>query len=169
MREDLPPLLIAESSVLINFLNIRRRDLLTGLPFRLLTTDVVQNEIQRRHQAEQLDEAISQQEIEIVSLSDPADLQMIGQFRSSGLGTGESVSIVAAHRLGATLGMDDGKATRAALRTYPTLRCITTQDIVALNIRQGVLTIEEADAIKEEWRLKYRFALKIASFRSLIE
>jgi predicted nucleic acid-binding protein len=169
MPEAARNLLIADSSVLINFLSIHRLELLTGLPYKLLITDVVREEIQRRHQSEQIDEAIASSRIEVVTFTEPGDLQMLGKLRSTGLGSGEAVSIVAAARLQAVLAIDDGKAIKTALKTYPGLQILTTRDIMVLNIQRGVLTIEQADAIKLEWATQYRFALKIESFRLLIE
>jgi len=169
MPEEAQNLLIADSSVLINFLSIRRLELLIGLPYKLLITDVVQEEIQRRHQSEQIDEAIASSRIEVVTFTDRGDLQVLGKLRSAGLGMGEAVSIVAAAKFQAVLAIDDNKATKTALKTYPELQILTTQEIIVLNIKRDALTIEQADAIKQEWATQYRFALKIASFRLLIE
>jgi predicted nucleic acid-binding protein len=169
MPEEVQNLLIADSSVLINSLSIRHLELLTGLPYKLPITDVVREEIQRRHQSEQIEEAVASGTLEVVTFSDPGELQMLGKLRSAGLGTGEAVSIVAAAKLQAILAIDDGKAIKTALKTYSQLQILTTPDIIVLNIKRGALTIEQADAIKQEWATQYRFALKIESFRLLIE
>ncbi len=161
-------LLLSDSSTLINFLRIGRRDLLTRLPYRLLVTDVVRREISERYQSNELEKALAQGEFHEVSLSVHADLQAAAHLVGMGLGDGESVSIVAAHRDGALLAMDDRKAITAATRVYPTLSILTTSDIILRSIKEGALTVPEADAIKEEWRLHHRFALKLVSFQELL-
>jgi predicted nucleic acid-binding protein len=169
MPDPTQDLLLSDSSTLINFLRVGRRDLLTGLPYRLLVVDVVRQEIRERHQSDQLEEGIALGEFAEVALTDIPDLQAAAALVGQGLGAGESFSIVAAHKLGAILGIDDRTARNVALRQYPALVCTTTQDLVLANIRHGTLTVAEADALKELWRAHHRFALKLASFADLME
>lgn len=169
MPDPTDELLLSDSSTLINFLRVGRKDLLTALPYRLLVTDVARREILERYQSEQLEEALILGEFSIVELVDLPDLQAAGQLEAQGLGAGEAFSIVAAYKLGATLGIDDRTARNVALRQYPSLVCVTTQDLVLSNIREGTLSVAEADALKELWRTRHRFALKLASFADLME
>jgi len=161
-------LLLSDSSTLINFLRIGRRDLLARLPYRLLVTDVVRQEIRERYQSDELEEALAQGEFSEVALSDIPDLQAAAQFVAQGLGAGESFSIVAAHKHGAILAIDDRTARNKALGQYPSLTCVSTQDLVLANIQQGTLTVAEADAIKELWQNQHRFTLKLTSFTDLL-
>lgn len=169
MPDPAGDLLLSDSSTLINFLRVGRRDLLTGLPYRLLVVDVVRQEILERYQSDQLEEGIALGEFTEVALTEIADLQAVAQLVGQGLGAGESFSIVAACRLGAVLGIDDRTARNMAMRQYPALVCTTTQELVLANIRHGRLTVAEADALKELWRTQHRFALRFASFADLLE
>src|SRR5262245_18349927 len=93
-------LLLSDSSTLINFLRIKRADLPTGLPYRLLVNDVVRREILERYQSERLEAALARGEFHEVILTELTDLEAVARFKTQGLGDGESVSIVAAHPLG---------------------------------------------------------------------
>ncbi len=168
MSDPSDELLLSDSSSLINFLRVGRRDLLTGLPYRLLVTDVVRREILERYQSEELEAGIASGEFSEVSIAEIPQQQAAARLVGQGLGAGESISIVAADALGAILALDDRKAIATARRVYPRLTCLTTQDLVLENIRQGTLTVEDADALKDEWRAHHRFALKIKSFADLL-
>ena len=167
MPEPSEALLLSDSSTLINFLRVGRRDLLTNLDYRLLVTDLVRQEISRRYHCDELEVAISLGEISGVSLTEISGFQAAGHLLAHGLGDGEAFSIVAAQTLGAVLGIDDATARKVALEHYPDLVCMSTPDVVLENIRLGRLTIADADALKELWRTRYRFALKTASFGDL--
>lgn len=167
-ESESPGLLLSDSSTLINFLRIGRRDLLTCLPYRLLVTDVVRGEIKERYQSSELEEALERGEFEEVVLEALPDLQAAAALVGCGLGDGEAFSIVAAHLRGAVLAIDDRKATKTAARIYPALHYLTTAEIIVLNIQAGVLTVEEADAIKDDWRLNHRFTLNLTSFAELV-
>jgi predicted nucleic acid-binding protein len=44
---------------------------------------------------------------------------------------------------------------------------LRTQDIILHMMLEGLLNVDEADEILEEWALKHRFKLKIKSFKEL--
>jgi predicted nucleic acid-binding protein len=161
-------ILICDASVAINFLRVNRADLIVALPFDVTVTDVVRAEITRRHQSQLIEEFIARGQIHVTALTDIQDLQAAGRLRSSGLGDGESVSIVAAHVLGARLAMDDRRARNVAHRLYPSLQILNTEEIMVTLIRMGALSIEEADGIADDWRTSHRFALAIRSFADLV-
>jgi hypothetical protein len=48
------------------------------------------------------------------------------------------------------------------------LEVVTTVDIMVTLLRTGVLTIDAADQIKDEWAHQHRFRMKAASFRDLL-
>ena len=54
-----------------------------------------------------------------------------------------------------------------ARRTDPTLRILTTQDLMVSMIHEDLLDIAEADRIKDDWALRHRFRLKLRSFREI--
>lgn len=45
---------------------------------------------------------------------------------------------------------------------------MNTQDIIIRLIHENKLSVTEADAIKQEWKNKYKFALKIKSFSDVL-
>ena len=65
------------------------------------------------------------------------------------------------------LAIDDRRATlEAAARSD--LEIVRTQDLIASMIKQNLLSIAEADAIKGEWEQRHRFRLTISSFAELL-
>ena len=52
-----------------------------------------------------------------------------------------------------------------ARRADRTLRVLTTRDRMVSMICEGLLDINDADSIKDEWAARHRFRLKLASFR----
>ena len=70
------------------------------------------------------------------------------------------------------MAIDDSRAIRRALEEAgfagTPLTILRTQDIVVQIIRDGALTIESADAIRDDWANNHRFKLKIASFADLL-
>ena len=67
-----------------------------------------------------------------------------------------------------TLAIDDKRASKEVAARCPTLNIITTQDLMVSMIQGGLLSVAEADAIKEEWASIHKFRLKIASFSELL-
>ena len=64
--------------------------------------------------------------------------------------------------------LDDSTAIKRAKAKFPKLAKLTTSSVMVTNIRQGTLSVSEADAIKEDWLLNHRFTLKLATFVDLI-
>ena len=60
------------------------------------------------------------------------------------------------------LAIDDRQAIVQARRTDQSLRILTTQDLMTSMIDEGLLGIEEADHIKDDWAARHRFRLKIS-------
>ncbi len=50
----------------------------------------------------------------------------------------------------------------------PASRILRTADLMVSAIQAGLLTLAEADAIKEMWEKEHRFRLKITSFGDLL-
>ena len=62
----------------------------------------------------------------------------------------------------------DRRAIIEARRNDQALRIVTTQDLIVSMIHQRLLTVPEADVIKDEWATKHRFRLKLNSFQDLV-
>ncbi len=84
------------------------------------------------------------------------------------LGAGECAAIAYAACRGHFLAIDDKAARRAAAPVIPHARLLDTQAVMVSLIAAGVLSIDEADAIRDEWERQHRFALRIRSFRDAL-
>lgn len=160
-------IIITDASVLINFLAVDRTSLFTALKGRrFLVTDHVRDEVTAHYpeQLERLKLALASQEIEEISVTDPAEVQLFAELTLTGLGVGECSAIaVAAHR-NCSLAIDDKTARKRVAERHPELPVLTTESLVILMIREGVLTVADADAMKGDWETHHRFRLPFGSF-----
>lgn len=171
-----PAMVVADTSILINFLRIDRMDLIAQYPECFIATNHVADEIadiypnqQARYAA-----ALSAGHITEETVDDPEEVALFLRLgKSRRLGAGERSAIAVALRRGYTLAMDDNRALNRAIReaglfSDQSLRSIRTQDIIVTLIGTGALNVDEADAIKDTWADHHRFRLKIASFGELL-
>ena len=164
-------ILVSDASVLINFLRIDRIDLIDVVSYEFMVTDHVADEIsevypeqQARYQA-----ALDRGAVAQVSLTDPDELELFAMLAASGrLGKGECSAIARAIHRGCALAIDDRRATREATAARLDLEIVRTQDLIVSMIKQNLLSIAEADAIKNEWEQRHRFRLTISSFAELL-
>ncbi len=169
------PIVVADTSVLINFLKIDRMDLVGRYPGRLLATDHVQSELADDYpeQRARYEAAVTGGFFDTCSVTDPAELSLFGRLGPGvRLGAGECSAIAVALSRGFALAIDDNRAIKIALREAELagkpLIVLRTQDIVVALIRASVLTVEEADRVKAEWEQRHRFRLKVRSFQDLL-
>ena len=164
-------IIVTDTSVLINFLRIDRTDLIAGHSHDFHATEHVAAEVSDRYpdQQQRFAAAIDTGVISEMRVISPEELRLFGDLFATGrLGAGECSAIsVAVHR-SHILAMDDGLAIRCARRTDATLRILKTQDLMVSMIREGLLEVEEADRIKQDWAAHHRFRLKLGSFRELV-
>jgi len=161
-------IVIADTSVLVNFLRIDRMDLIGGYPATFIATEHVGAEIsddypdqQARYQAALNTKILSEERID-----DPTELDIFLRLsRHPRLGSGECSAIAVALNRGYVLAIDDNRAIKKALHTN--LPIIRTQDIVVTLIQAGALTTEAADAILADWASNHRFKLKISTFSEI--
>jgi predicted nucleic acid-binding protein len=164
---------VADTSVLINFLNIDRMDLLGRHPNRFLTTDHVEVEIEEVEQRVRYHAALAAGYIETCTVTDPKEVKLymeLGPGRR--LGSGECSAIAVALNRHHTIAIDDNKAVNRALReggiAASKLTIIRTSDVIVTLIRVGVLTVAEADVIKDAWARDFRYRIKVNSFTELL-
>ena len=163
--------LVSDTSVLVNFLRIDRMDLIGDVSYEFFATDHVDDEITQSYaeQQERYQDALAEQVIVQVSLSEMSELDLFGKLSSSGrLGAGECSAIAYAVQRSYGLAIDDNRAAREAARVSGDLTIIRTQDLIVRMIEEELLSVEEADTIKREWELHHRFKLKFDSFAELI-
>ncbi len=169
------PIVVADTSVLINFLKIDRMDLLGRYPGRLLATDHVQSELADDYpeQRARYEAAVTGGLLDTCSVTDPAEVSLFGRLGPGvRLGAGECSAIAVALSRGFAIAIDDNRAIKIALREAElagkTLIVLRTQDIVVALIRASALTVEEADRVKAVWEQRHRFRLKVRSFQDLL-
>ncbi len=164
-------IVIADTSVLINFLAIGRMDLIKRHSCRFLIIDHVRQEITEHYQEQftRLKEALEQCIIEEISVTDPEEVETFAKLtKLESFGNGECACIAVALHRSYTLAIDDKKAIKQAHLSCPTISIVTTEDLMVSMIKAGLITVNEADAIKNEWASSHRFKLKIRSFGDLI-
>lgn len=162
---------ITDTSVLINFLVLDRAGLLVTLAtHRFAVTEHVRAEISAHYQEqlERLERALSDRILEEVRVDDLSEVQLFAELSSKGLGIGESSAIAVAVHRQLSLAIDDKQAIRRVSSLGYAVPILTTEALMVLLIQGGVLTVDEADAIKLDWELNHRFRLAFSSFKERI-
>lgn len=168
-----PPsvLLVTDTSVMVNFLRINRMDLIRDVSPRFLITDHAAKEISEVY-AEQLarfEAALVDGCCEVCRVEEEAELELFRQLTAtSRLGIGESATIAHALSIGAGLAIDDRRAVNEARLLGDHLVIVGTAELTVQMIREGLLSVPDADAIKDDWATNHRFKLKIRTFGDLI-
>lgn len=169
--EDPSFIAIADTSVLINFLAVNRMDLIERHSCRFFITDHVSREVTEHYQEQlsRLKVALEQGILEEISVTNQEEVETFAKFtKLESLGNGECACIAVAVHRGYTLAIDDKKAIKQARLSCPTINIVTTEGLMVSMIKAGLITINEADTIKDEWALSHKFTLKIHSFGALI-
>jgi predicted nucleic acid-binding protein len=166
-------IVVADTSVLINFLKIDRMDLLRRHPSRFLVTDHVESEIEEDEQRVRFAAAIAAGCLETCTVTDPAEVALYMRLGpGKRLGSGECSAIAVALRRHYAIAIDDNKALNRALReaglAAAKLEIMRTPDVIVALIRAGALSIAEADYIRDIWARHHRFRIKVASFKDLL-
>ena len=159
-------LLIADASTLLNFLRVRRFDLMQGLGHRIRIVDAVFEEIQSER--EHLEELVNGGHIKTLTLEGKAITDTVATLLGLGLGSGESFSFAAAIEFEGAVAIDDRRAVKRVQSVSPNLKILTTPDIVVAGIHSQIISLEEADHLKADWAENHRFRLKFESFQTLI-
>jgi predicted nucleic acid-binding protein len=164
-------LVVADASVLINFLVVGRMDLIARYARRVLVTDHVAAEIASAYPEQQrrYENALAAEAVEELRVDSKPELALFGRLTAPGrLGAGECSAIAVAVSRRHALAIDDRRAIREAKALDPTLEVLGTQAVMVEMIRQGLIAVPDADALLAEWAGKHRFRLKIASFADLM-
>ena len=164
---------VADTSVLINFLKIDRMDLLGRHPCRFVATDHVEAEIEDDEQRARYAAAVAAGYLETCTVTDAKEVALYMRLGpGQRLGSGECSAIAVALNRHHAIAIDDNKAVNRALLeaglAATKLEIMRTPDVMVVLIRAGVLTLEEADSIKDVWGQQHRFRIQAASFRDLL-
>lgn len=171
MSPDPSTVVITDTSVLINFLKIDRLDLLGNCSCKFLVTNHVRDEISANYstQAQCYEKGLFAEFLQEIIVNNINEIKLFGTLmRDNRLGEGECSALAAAIYRGYSVAIDDRLATKVGMHLSPSLKILTTQDIMILIIQEQLLTIAEADSILTDWKMNHRFSLKIASFSDLI-
>jgi predicted nucleic acid-binding protein len=102
--------------------------------------------------------------IEEISVTDIVEVALFANLTSKGLGLGECSAIAVAVNRKLTIAIDDKRALKKVARLGYNLKVLGTEQLVVQLIAESVLTIVEADQMKDDWEQNYRFKLSIVSF-----
>lgn len=160
-------IVITDTSVLINFLVLDRAELLARLPdHRFVVTDHVRAEVTAHYQEQlqRLEEAFAAGTLQEIQVTDLEEVRLFAQLTATGLGVGECSAVaVAAHRK-LSLAIDDKRAIKKVKALRLGLSILSTESLVVSLIQHGVLSIAEADDMKDAWQRDHRFRLAFDSF-----
>jgi len=152
-------IVVADTSVLINFLCIDRMDLIGRHPQRFLATDHVGAEITSSYPEQKARSVVDPEELSLFLRLKPGEM----------LGAGECSAIAVAIRRRYPIAIDDNRAVKRAIREVGAkLEVVRTADVMVRLIRAAILDIATADRIKDDWELHHRFKIKADSFRDLL-
>lgn len=159
---------MTDTSVLINFININRLDLLGLFQGTFFITNHVISEITNEFSEQQkvLNNAIDTKILDVITVDRPNELTLYNELIKTGrLGSGECSAIACAIERNYSLAMEDKRACKQAKIMAPNIQILKTQDIITSLITQGIINLEEADNIKETWEHKFKFKLSFSSFK----
>lgn len=160
-----------DTSVLINFLKIKRIDLLQECSHSFFITDHVQNEITESYpdQSALLKTALDKNILTKVTVNSSEELKIFVELSKSGqLGAGECAAIASAVHQKNYLAIDDNQAIQKASALLLPNFILRTQDLILIMIQENLLSIAEADEFLLVWAQQHRFKLKLNSFNELI-
>jgi predicted nucleic acid-binding protein len=166
-------IVVADTSVLLNFLKIGRMDLIGSHPRRFLATDHVENEIIDETQRAAFLAAVASGHLDTCTVNDPREVELFLRLAPGvRLGAGECSALAVAVNRGHAIAIDDNRALNRAFRDAGLgsvrIEIIRTPDVMIALIRSGVLTVEKADRIKDEWAREHRFRINAATFADLL-
>jgi len=165
-------IVVADTSVLINFLRIDRMDLIGRHPKRFLATDHVGAEITSSYPEEQerYQAAVASGLLDTCSVVDPEEVTLFLKLGpGQQLGAGECSAIAVAIRRRYPIAIDDNRAVKRAIREVGAkLEVVRTTDLMVNLIRAGILDVASADRIKDDWAQYHRFKIKADSFQELL-
>lgn len=171
LLESMTEIVVSDTSVLINFIKINRLDLLANCSFNFLVTDHVKDEITDNfpEQLHQFQEGLKQNFFNEIKVTEPKEIELFSTYLINGkLGRGECSAIAVALNRKHAIAIDDNLAIKTIKSISPDLTIFRTQDLVVKSIKEGILSILEADELLVKWEKYYRFKLNIQTFNELL-
>lgn len=108
--------------------------------------------------------------VETCTVTDPEELALYMRLGpGQRLGSGECSAIAVALKRLHAIAIDDNRAVNRALReaglAATKLEIMRTSDVMVVLICAGILTVTDADRIKDTWEQHHRFRIKATSFK----
>lgn len=159
---------VTDTNILINLIHIGLLNLLGKLnPYSFVVPEEVVKEVTDPGQSEAVQNAISSGVLEVVQLTDPAELTLYAELLQI-LGIGEAACLSLAECRQWVIASDEKKKfQREAAARLGAGRILNTPGILVLAITAGILTIEDADQAKALLEKK-RFVMSFASFGDIL-
>ena len=165
MARQGPVTILLDTSVLLNFVNIGRLELLGQLDTPIVLFDQVLDEIKRPRQREAVEDAMAAGLLDLQSIRNPVEVALFADLRAAGrLGAGECAVLAVALTRNWIAGLQDRRARLEGQRRRKGLVIYQTEDLVLALIRAGHLTVEQADGFLAEWATQHRFRSRFTSF-----
>jgi predicted nucleic acid-binding protein len=162
-------IVVADTSVLLNFLKLDRLDLIARHSSNFLVTNHVSDEVTKHYasQRPRLMDALESGILREHPVMDKQDVALFGKLCSD-LGTGESSAIAFALHRGYALAIDDGKAIKIAKKVSKASKIFRTQDLFHSMIQESLINIQEADRLKQELETMHRIKMPFQSFADFL-
>jgi predicted nucleic acid-binding protein len=158
---------LLDACLLINLLRVGRADLLecfSEYDFRV--TSLVAEEITDEKQKVELASILERGVVRLEPITDQEVIVEI-EKQAKEVGRGEASCLVLGWKTGWAVGTDDGKARRLNEKAERPTPLLTTPGLIVQAIRKGLLTVAEADEIKERLEA-HRFTMAFKSFQDVL-
>ena len=160
---------VTDANVLINFMHAGRLDLLGALTaFKFVIPDYVIAEMTLPAQRRALEIALTRGALRKQSITDPKELASYVELRCI-MGSGEAACLAMAEARGWLIASDEKRRfRREVIARLGEGRLVTTAGLFVIAIRAGVISVEEADHVKEILQ-RHRFRMAFKSFAELLD
>lgn len=155
--------IICDTLIIVNFLKIKRLDLLGRSSHTFWVSDHVHREITINYPAQLklFQKALKKSAIQKIAVEDPQELDLfIELIKKRRLSASECATLAAAVFRGYFLAVDDSQAILQAELLMASDKILRTQDIVAEMINENLLSNDSADQLLLNWATYLRFKLK---------
>lgn len=158
---------VADTSVLINFLKIERMDILKNLrSYQFCVPNHVVSEIKNPRQKKEFNKILRSGIFQEIVITDFDEIALYDELHRT-MGNGESACLALAVKRNWVIASDEkGLFRKEVKRRLGKSHLLNTIGILVEAIKEGLISIEEADKIKEKLT-KHSFLIKIRSFRDL--
>jgi predicted nucleic acid-binding protein len=162
-------IVVTDANVLINLMHAGRLDLLGALTtFEFVVPDHVIAEITVPAQRQALEIALTRGALSKRSVTSPRELATYTELRRI-MGSGEAACLAMAEARGWLIASDEKRRfRREVIARIGEGRLMTTAGLFLIAIRAGMMSVEEADQIKEILQ-RHRFRMAFRSFRELLD